>query len=64
MYRLYIKLPTDKRFKPVDWNAGTQVGNLIYATLFTEAERDRLLAGDLADPANAHLTFEFRSVNV
>jgi len=39
MYRLYIKLPTDKRFKPVDWNAGTQVGNLIYATLFTEAER-------------------------
>jgi hypothetical protein len=60
MYRLYVKLPDSKRFSPVDWNTGTLVTNLIYATLFTEQEKAHLIANDLAHPDNAHITFEFR----
>ena len=63
MYRLYAKFPGDKRFAPVDWNGGTQVVNLIYATLFTPEEKERLTTGDLAHPDNAHLTWEFRKVS-
>jgi len=62
MYRLYVKFPEDKRFAPVDWSRGVQVINLIYASLFTAEEKERLTNVDLAHPDNAHLTWEFRKV--
>jgi len=62
-YRLYVKFPEDKRFAPVDWNRGTQVVNLIYASLFSSEEKERLTTGDLAHPDNAHITWEFRKVS-
>jgi len=64
MFRLYAKLPTDTRFKPVDWSSGTQVTNLIYATLFTREEKTTLEAGSLAHPDNASIRFEFRPVDM
>ena len=60
-YRLYCKTPEDKRFKPVDWNGGRQVANLIHATIFTEAERDHQERVDLAHPDNSRFEFEFRT---
>jgi len=62
-YRLYVKFPGDKRFAPVDWNRGTQVVNLIYASLFSGEEKERLTTGDLAHPDNSQLTWEFRKVS-
>jgi len=32
-YRIYAKLPGQKKFSPMDWSKGVQVTNLIYATL-------------------------------
>ena len=63
-YRLYCRTPGDRRFKPVDWNGGTQVTNLIYATLFNQDEVDHLRKVDLAHPGNSHLEFEFRPVTM
>ena len=64
MYRLYAKIEGDKAYKPVDWNGGTQVTNLIYATLFTEEEKKTLERVDLAHPDNAEISFEFRKVKM
>ena len=36
--RLYAKGPRDKRFSPVDWAAGQQVINLIFASVFNATE--------------------------
>tara|TARA_Y100001973_G_C5155050_1_gene310241 strand:+ start:684 stop:902 length:219 start_codon:yes stop_codon:yes gene_type:complete len=44
MFRLYAKLPNAKRFAPMDYGRGVTVGNLIYATLFSQAEADKLMA--------------------
>lgn len=41
-WRLYVKWPKQKQFKCVDWRAGRQVGNLIYATCFTDEEKSRV----------------------
>ena len=64
MYRLYAKCEGDKTYKPVDWNGGRQVTNLIYATLFTEEEKKTLERVDLAHPDNAEISFEFRKVKM
>ncbi len=63
MYRLYAKLPNAKRFAPMDYNRGVTVGNLIYATLFSQAEADKLRA-ELADieVINPGWKFQVRSV--
>lgn len=61
-FRLYIKYPRDSRFRPVDWNHGMQVSNLIHATLFTREERDRLEAVDLLHPGNQGFEWKFRRV--
>tara|TARA_R110002051_G_scaffold136341_1_gene209007 strand:- start:752 stop:1195 length:444 start_codon:yes stop_codon:yes gene_type:complete len=46
IFRLYVKLPDSKRFQAMDYNAGTVVGNLVHATLFSAKEagliRERL----------------------
>ena len=62
MYRLYIKLPEQTRYSPVDWNAGLQVINLIFASIFTSEEVETLKRVDLAHPDNAHIQWEFRPV--
>lgn len=35
-YRLYAKFDGQKQFKPLDMSTGTQVTNLIYATMIPE----------------------------
>lgn len=42
MHRLYVRWPNQKRFAPVNWRKGLQVGNLIYATLFDDEEMYRV----------------------
>ncbi len=61
-WRLYAKPKGHNRFKPVDWNRGVLVTNLIYASMFTDDERRQLLEVDLAHPDNADFTFEFRRI--
>lgn len=41
-YRIYAKHATDKRFAPIDSQA-RQVKNLIYASIFTEEEKDKAM---------------------
>lgn len=63
MYRLYAKLPNAKRFAPMDYSRGVTVGNLMYATLFSQAEAAKLKA-ELADieAINPGWSFQVRSV--
>ena len=62
-YRLYSRMPGQKRFKAMDYNAGTQVGNLIYATFFTEAEAAKLEDElDALEEINPGWKFEIRPV--
>lgn len=61
-YRLYVKFPEQKRFRPVDWANGVQVSNLIHASLFTPEERATLERIDLAHKDNQAFGWEFRPV--
>ena len=58
-FRLYGKFGGEKRFKPMDYNKGEQVTNLIHATLFTTEEVESLKGIDAINP---EWTFEFREV--
>tara|TARA_R110000824_G_scaffold360351_1_gene548090 strand:- start:1169 stop:1378 length:210 start_codon:yes stop_codon:yes gene_type:complete len=62
-FRLYVKVPGERQFKPMDWSTGSQVGNLIRASIFTAQEVEQLKAVDLAQRELVHLTFEFRPVD-
>ena len=42
MYRLYAKGKDQKQFKPMDYNGGVQVTNLIYATVFSDDQYESL----------------------
>lgn len=42
MHRLYAKRSWEKRYRPMDYNAGTLAGNLIHATLFNPEETEQL----------------------
>lgn len=48
-YRIYARLQGQSNFKPMDWNAGQQVTNLIYATIIPESNLQ--LAKDAVDRA-------------
>ena len=61
LYRLYIKWLDQTRFSPVDWKAGQQVGNLIYATLFT-AEEMAVAKTEITTHNHGRFTHEFRKV--
>lgn len=63
MFRLYVKLPEQSRFAPVDWSRGVQVINLIHASLFTAKEVETLRASDLAHPDNAGMQWKFKKVS-
>jgi hypothetical protein len=41
-YRLYAKFEGQNRFKPLDIQAGVQVTNLIYATIISEFELEKV----------------------
>jgi hypothetical protein len=60
MYRLYVKYPGEKRWQPVNWKNGHAVGNLIYATIFTEAEARAVLVE--ARKMNPLYEFELRKI--
>ena len=56
---LYIKDETTGRYHAYDWNNNRFVGNLIYASIFDEA--DRLKAEkSLQLPENSHVQYQFR----
>jgi len=59
-YRLYGKFTGEKRFRPMDYNKGIQVSNLIHATLFTPEEMDSLKGIHALNP---EWIFEFRAVS-
>lgn len=40
MWRLYTRWPNQRKFRPVNWRDGVQVGNLIYATLFNARDME------------------------
>ena len=63
MFRIYAKMPEKKRFLPMDYNAGTVVINLIYATIFTAKEADKLRAEIPAlEELNSGWKFEVRKI--
>lgn len=43
-FRLYAKQADQKRFSPMDYGAGQQVVNLIFATVFSATEAAKLKA--------------------
>lgn len=59
-WRLYGRLADQKQFKPIDWSKGMQVTNLIYASIFTDAEKSNIERVDI--PANPEWNFEFRTI--
>jgi len=62
MYFLYVKFKGQTQFRPMNWSKGTQVINLMHASMFTPEEVRTLKTVDL--PANAELfeEYEFRKV--
>lgn len=59
MYRLYVKFPNQKYFRPVNWRTGKQVINLIYASLFQDWEIGEVIK-DLNSEPNKGIAYEFR----
>jgi hypothetical protein len=63
MFRLYVKWPRQKQFKPVNWREGLQVGNLIYATQFSAEDREKVERDLQATrEQNAGMAWEWRTV--
>jgi hypothetical protein len=63
MFRLYVRWPKQKQFKPVDWRKGLQVGNLIYATVFTPEERAKVEQElQTLQAENAGMVWEWRTL--
>jgi len=58
-YRLYCKFEGQSQFKPLDLSRGQQVTNLIYATIFTDAE---LEAVKRTIEMNKETKFEIRKI--
>ena len=62
-WRLYGKHTSMKSYAPIDWKNGKPVGNLIYATMFTNEEmlnvKSQLVRTALE---NSAWKFEFRSI--
>ncbi len=42
-HRIYGKHKTDKQFKAMNMREGKQVGNLIYASMFTQSDAEKCL---------------------
>ena len=59
-WRLYAKFKGQKQFKPVDWTTGKRVTNLIYASMFTQEEKETIEKVDI--PLNPDIKFEFRYI--
>ena len=63
-YRLYAKGKNGKRYSAMDYNAGTMVSNLTYATLFNESQLESLKSAvvDLNKYHDGEYHFEIREV--
>jgi hypothetical protein len=57
--RIYGKLKGQRTFKAMDLSRGTQTGNLIFASLLTEAEAERFMKNEA--PRNPDWQFEVRN---
>lgn len=62
-WRLYSRWGLQRKYKPVNWRTGEQVGNLIFATVFTDEEKARVDT-ELTQTRdiNKGLEWEFRRV--
>lgn len=58
-YRLYMKKVGGDKFKAVNWKTGEWAPSLLYATIFTEADK-AAVEKDLA--GNPDLLFEWRAL--
>jgi len=66
MWRLYLKLKGQKRFKPYGGKDVLQVANLIYSPLFTTGQKEYLVSeGFIEEFQSRELieAMEFRPVN-
>lgn len=63
-YRIYAKKNNQIRFKPVDWEEGVQVDNLIRATIIDERFLQKAInAIDKSVEMNDGLVFQIREVD-
>ena len=61
-YRIYGKHERQKTFKAMDLKRGICVGNLLYATILNEADKNTFMDGDAK--LNPDWTFEARLVKM
>ena len=67
MWRLYLKLEGQSRFKPYGGSDALQVTNLIYSPLFTTREKNYLVSEGVFEEAKKESlikAIEFRPVNM
>ena len=60
-HRIYGKHKTDKQFKAMNMREGRQVGNLIYASMYTEEDAQKVLK-DIQCEENSD--WEFKAVKI
>ena len=62
-FRIYAKEPGSTRFAPMDWRAGHQVINVIFATIFNASEAAKIRA-ELPElhKQNTGWRFELRTI--
>jgi len=61
-WHLYVRWPTQKKFRPVNWRNGYQV-KLIHATVFTDTDRQKAIADMQQTQAdNVGMEWEFRPI--
>jgi len=60
-HRIYGKYKYDKQFRPMNMREGKQVGNLIYASMFSESEAKKCLE-EIQCPENSDWVFEMRKI--
>lgn len=59
-WRIYGRHGKQRTFKAMNLKEGCQTGNLIYASMLTEAEKEKVMAEIV--PQNPDWTFETRRV--
>ena len=67
MWRLYLKLEGQTRFKPYGGKEALQVTNLIYAPLYTTEEKEYLISEGIFEEFGSEpliKEMEFRKVNM
>lgn len=56
---LYSKFPDQTRFSAVNWASGGQTNRLVFATLFSDEEKEKA-EESLAHPRNSKIEFKWK----